>query len=338
MNKKQISLVGFSIFLLITIAVTVYFTKYKTTCLKNADYRIALFVPAVHPAMDEIIQGFKETITNASKKCYAFDEYNANGNSTLLRAQADEIIQHNYDLVFTIGAKCSQTIFELGKKRQSMVPQIFSAIDDPISMGLITSLQAPGGRVTGITATTLYEQQVDALLRVKPMVKNILLVYDPAHGTGLEKTREEFERILREKGITLHTIEVAHSNEIAQKVPSFLNGIDVVLMLTDHTVCSGIDSLITLCGRHGITLYASDLNSGDKGASLSFGVREYDYGMLSAQLAKQILEEKKSPASIPVSGPQKQYLKINTKTMDAQGLHLTKEELDRYAQEGDIII
>jgi len=338
MNKKQISLVGFGILSLITIAGIVYFTKYKTTCSKNADYRVAIFVPAVHPAMDEIVRGFTETITDASKKCYAFDEYNANGNSTLLRAQADEIIQHNYDLVFTIGAKCSQTIFELSKKRQSLVPQIFSAIDDPIAMGIIASLQAPGGHVTGVTATTLYEQQVDALLRVKPTVKNILLVYDPAHGTGLETTKEEFERVLRAKDITLHTIEVAHPNEIAQKVPSFLNGIDVVLMLTDHTVCSGIDSLITLCGRHGITLYASDLNSGDKGAALSFGVREYDYGMLSAHLAKRILEEKQSPASISVFGPQKQYLKINTKTMDKQGLHLTKEALDQLVQEGSIII
>jgi putative ABC transport system substrate-binding protein len=327
-----------SISLLVSIAGIVYFAKYKTTCLKNADYRVAIFVPAVHPAMDEIVRGFKETITDASKKCYAFDEYNANGNSTLLRAQADEIIQHNYDLVFTIGAKCAQTIFELSRKRQSLVPQIFSAIDDPLSMGLIASLQAPGGQVTGITATTLYEQQINALLHVKPAVKNVLLVYDPAHGTGLEKNREEFEHILHAKNITLHAIEVAHPNEIAQKVPSFLNGIDVVLMLTDHTVCSGIDSLITLCGRHGITLYASDLNSGDKGAALAFGVREYDYGMLGAQLAKRILEEKESPASIPVSGPQKQYLKINTKTMDKQGLHLTKAELDQCAQEGDIII
>lgn len=338
MNNKQISLISFSILVLIAIAATLYYTKYKTICLKNADYRVAIFAPAVHPAMDEIVRGFKETITDTSKKCYVFDEYNANGNSTLLRAQADEIIQHNYDLVFTIGAKCAQTVFELSKKRQSLVPQIFSAIDDPISMGLIASLEAPGGQVTGITATTLYEQQIDALLRVKPTVKNILLVYDPAHGTGLEKNRAEFERILHAKNIALRTIEVAHPNEIAQKVPSFLNGIDVVLMLTDHTVCSGIDSLITLCGRHGITLYASDLNSGDKGAALAFGVREYDYGMLGAQLAKRILEEKQSPASIPVSGPHKQYLKINTKTMNKQGLPLTQAELDHCAQEGDMII
>lgn len=338
MNNKQISIISFSVLVLVAIAGITYYSQYKTSCSKNADYRVAIFAPAVHPSMDEIISGFKETITNASKKCYAFDEYNANGNSTLLRAQADEIIQHKYDLVFTIGAKCSQTIFELSKKRQSMVPQIFSAIDDPISMGLVASLQAPGGQVTGVTATTLYEQQIDALLRVKPTVKNILLVYDPAHGTGLEKNRVEFERVLRAKNITLHTIEVAHPNEIAQRVPSFLNGIDVVLVLTDHTIVSGIDNLITLCGRHGITLYTSELNSADKGAALSFGVREYDYGMLGAQLAKRILEDKQSPASIPVLGTQKQYLKINTKTMDKQGLHLTKEELDQCAQKGDILI
>lgn len=333
MNKKQIITIAIGTAFLAFSVIALYFIKSKNKVSQHADYRIAIFEPAVHPAIEEIVRGFKETITSANKKSYVFDEYNANGNSTLLRAQADEIVQHDYDLVFTIGAQCSQSIHELTKKRQSRTPQVFSAVDDPIAIG-ITQTTA----VTGVKDTPLYEQQIDALLRLKPTIKRILLVYNPAHGTGLEKDRAQLEEILHRKNISLQAVEITHHTDIAQKVPGFLTNTDVVLVLTDNTVVSGIDSLITLCNRYGVLLYASDLNSGDKGAALSFGVRQYDYGLIGAQLAKRIFEEKQLPSFIPVVTMDKQYLKINTKTMRDQGLPLTQEQLASFKQSGGIVV
>src|SRR5260221_9543636 len=153
MNKKQVCII-------IVVCLLGLFGVERLLFKQNHsvahDYRVALFVPAVHPAMTEIINGFKQTVNSASDKKYIFDEYNANGNATLLRAQADEIVQSKYDLVFTVGAQCSQSIFELSKKRQSQMPQVFTAVDDPVEMGIVRSLNHPGGMVTGTTDSMVY--------------------------------------------------------------------------------------------------------------------------------------------------------------------------------------
>jgi putative tryptophan/tyrosine transport system substrate-binding protein len=298
--------------------------------------RVALLVPAVHPAMDEIERGFKEHITSVDKSIL-FDVYNANGNKTLLRGQAEEIISHTYDLIFTIGAQCSQVIHELCLKKQVLVPQVFCAVDDPIKLGLVSSLVSSGDQITGVIATSLYEQQLDHLVTIKPNTRTVLLVYDPAHGAGLEKNRQEIEQICTSKGIQLRVVEVANAQEIAQRVPGFLSGVDAVLVLTDHTVVAALDNLVTLCNRYHVVLYASDLNSGDKGAALSFGVTEYDYGALGAQLALRILVDGVKPGALPVVTVQKQYLKINTTTMKSQGLDLSADQLDRLRSQGAII-
>jgi putative tryptophan/tyrosine transport system substrate-binding protein len=334
MNKKQICIVVI-VSLVVLVGVEIVLQQKRSTI---SDYRIALFVPAVHPSMTEIMHGFKETINSSSNKKYAFDEYNANGNPTLLRAQADEIVQYNYDLVFTVGTQCSQSIFEISKKRQSMMPQVFTAIDDPVAMGIVQSLNHSGGMVTGTTDNMVYDKQIDALLHVKPDTKTVLLVYNPAQSRGFERDREAIEKILHKKNIVLRTVAVAHQNEITQKVPHFLTDVDVLMILTDHTTVAGVDSLISLCGRYGVTLFTSELNSADKGAALSFGVRQADYGVLGARIAQRILEDKQSPASIAVRPLEQTYLKINTKTMEQQGLHVNKEKLNQLQKEGVIII
>ncbi|MBA3751845.1 ABC transporter substrate-binding protein [Candidatus Dependentiae bacterium] len=305
---------------------------------QKADYRVALFQPAVHGTLDEIIQGFKESIGTMSKKTFTFTDYNATGNSTLLRAQAEEILQQNYDLIVTIGAHCSQTVHELGKKQGLHKPQVFVAVDDPISIGITNSLELSGTNVTGVLATHAYKEQIEALLDLKPDVKRILLVYNPAHGTGLEKDKKQIEDILSKKGISLHTVEVAHHNEIAQKATGFLENTDVVLVLMDNTVVAGLDSLIALCNRYGVLLYASDLSSGDKGAALSFGARNYDFGRLAAQLTVEILEHKKEPASLALKRVLTQHIKVNVKAMEKQGLRLTDEQLTQIIKKGGTVL
>lgn len=313
-------------------------TASRDTSYRDTSYRIAIFQPALHPALEEIARGFKEKLTATSTKHLLIDTYNAEGNSTLLRSQAEGIVQKQYDLVFTIGAHCSQLLYQLNQKKGDATPQVFAAVDDPYSSGIVKSLHLSGTQATGVLATRFYEQQIAALLQCKPTVKRVLLVYNPAQGTGLEKDRKKVELLLSKQGIFLQAVEVAHHNEIAQKVPSFLPKADVVLVLMDTTVVSGITSLIALCNRYKIPLYTSDLASGDKGAGLSFGATDYEYGAQGAELAHMILDQKKSPASLPLMESPPQKLMVNRAALQKQGLELSPEQVQQIQKEGGRII
>jgi len=329
------------VILVVAAAIGITFLLQQPKKDRGTKKRIALFAPAIHPAMDEIFEGFTQTIQKDSSLSYSFDEYNAQGNPTLLRGQAEEIILGEYDLVFTIGATCSHTMHELTKKKQINLPVIFSAVDNPVKTGLVSSLKSSKNNLTGVIEgdkQIIYQKELSAFLSVKPNIKQMLLVYDPNREPGFEEDRKIIATILKQHNVILQGVVVNHSNEIQQKVQPLLENQDAVLVLTDHTVVSGIDSLITLCNRYGVTLCTSELNSGDKGAALSFGVTQYEFGSTAASQAKRIIEQKQSPSTIPVAVIKNMKLKVNTTTMHKQGLSLSPEKLNQITQNGGIII
>ncbi|MGE0009972.1 MAG: ABC transporter substrate-binding protein [Candidatus Babeliales bacterium] len=328
MNKLIIALTALSILA----TGTIYFFVPK-----NNGVRIAILLPALHPAIDEIERGFKETMAHG-KQTYTFDTFNAGGNKTLLKAQAEEIAHLQYDLVFTVGTLCSHTMHTLLQKNKQNLPLVFSAIDNPAIIGVTAESRAQGDQATGVYITDNFDAQLDYLHKVKPTARNILFVYDPTHGSGMEKVRKELERAASAKEIVLTTAEVFATNEIVQKVEPMLSNVDTVLIYTDHTLVSGVDALIKLCNQYGVTLYASDLNSGEKGAALAFGVQEYDHGKEGARKALTILDDYTLARDVAITPISNYKMLINKSTQRAQGLALTDEHLGALAQDANVII
>jgi putative ABC transport system substrate-binding protein len=289
--------------------------------------RVAILTPVSHPALEQIELGFKETLENNSSKPYKFTTYNANGSRTLMRSQVEEILQSKYDMLFTIATQPTKMAKEISEKKQNNIPIVFAAANDPDKLGVIQSMESSDNNVTGVTEENDFATQLDLLTTLKPETKNLLLVYSPSESSSLERDRDAVAQICKQKNINFKTIEVFHANEIYGKVSSGLSGVDVVMVLKDNTVVSGIDSLIKLCNQHNITLLATDLDSGDKGAALSFGVQEYDFGKDAAKKAMLILEDDQQPTNIPTTPVNEFKLKINTNTMQHQNVTITKQQL-----------
>lgn len=319
-----------------TIAVSTYIYKKKNTTTVYA-YSCALVVPAEHAAMDEIIHGFTETVNSAGVpiECVV---YNGQGNKTLLHSQIEKVLHDNVDVVCTIGLTASQLTSELLKKRNSVnkTKHIFVAVDEPVQKGLIDSLQKPTGNTTGVISIDSLSKQIESLKKLKPLVKHILLVYDPSHPSN-NKDKKELAKICALHNIQLSDIAITQTNELAQKIPVMLNDIDTVLVLKDHLIVTGLDILIKLCVANNITLYCSDLNSVQKGAALAFGVYEYDYGKHAGLIAIEMLINKKNISQLPVYTIQNQHLLINKRTALLQGLSFADNQLEQYKKEGVII-
>ena len=289
--------------------------------------KIAILIPATHPALEEIQRGFVETLAKYQYIKCGFIVYNANGNLSLMRAQLEDVICKDFDLLYTIGAHATQMAKEVTAKKQVLIPIVFGAVADPVKLGLVSNELFSGNNLTGSSATRDYAKQINFLLKVKPHVKNELIIYDPTQSSGLEKDKDEIVELLKKYSINTTAVEVYKTREIFEKIPSLLSAHDVVFIFKDNTVVPAVDGLVKLCSRYGVTLFVSDLDSVDKGAALGFGVHEYMFGVNAAQCALEILLEHKKPSEVPIRLTNNFKFKINSKTMQAQKVIIDSQQL-----------
>lgn len=280
---------------------------------------IAILTPVSHPSLEEIEKGFVKTMEAANPGKYRFIIYNAQGNKTLMRSEIEEIVRQNHALVFTIGTTASQMTTECLTKKGLHTPIVFTCVNDPVAFHIV------GNRVTGVKELLNFQEELAALLKYKPDLKKVLLVYNPAE-PGLQKDQKEIERILEEKKIVLTTVEAFQTNELLAKVSPFIEVADALIVLKDNTVVAGLDILVKLCNRHQVPLMASDLDSPDKGTAFGYGVYEIDFGIEGAHKALQILNEGIAPADIPVTALSNFTLRVNHEAAQKQGVDISLQE------------
>lgn len=271
--------------------------------------RIAILTPVTHPSLELCEKGFKEELGDK----YEYVVYNSQGNQILMRTEVEEIGKGQYDLVLTICTTPTLMATEVFAKKGIQTPIVFTAVN-------ITE-QISGDYVTGVKELLKFEEEIEALLFYKPGLARVLLVYNPAI-PGLQKDREEIERILAKRNIALQTAEVFQTNELKAKVSPFMENSDALIVLKDNTVVSGIEVLSKLCREKKIPLMASDLDSPDRGAAFGYGVNEVNFGIEAAKKARQILEEGVRPGVIPITPVTDFTLRVNREAARDQGIEL----------------
>lgn len=288
-----------------------------TACGSQSDDRIAIAIltPITHPSLEQIEKGFIETMEASHPSKFKFVTYNAQGNTSLLRSEIEEIAHKEYALVFTITTIASQMTTEVFSKKGLETPIVFTCVNDP------EGFHIKGANVTGVRELLDFEEEIASLLKHKPELKSLLLVYNP-HQPGLQKDQEQIRRILNDKKIALTTVEVFKTNEIKAKVEPFMEQIEAIIVIKDNTVISGLDALIKLCNQYKIPLMTSDLDSPDRGAAFGYGVYEIEFGIEGAKKALNILKDGIPPSAIPVTPVKTFSLKVNTEAALKQGVKL----------------
>ena len=294
---------------------------------KGIKKKIAILLPVSHVALDQIKNGFIDTLANNAQLNCEFCIFNANGSRSLMRAQIEEILEKKFDVLCTIGALASQMAKEVTQKKQSNLPIVFAAVANPTQLELVNSLIFSGNNLTGSAAESDYPKEVGLLLKIKPSIKKVLIVYDPTQGGGLSKDNAQVHSLFAQRGVKVKSVEIYNSGEIIQKIPALLPYYDVVFIFKDNTIVLAIDALIKLCQQNNILLFTKGLDFVDRGAALGFGVYERSFGVDAAKCACEILVDGKRPSDVQIRVTKDFKLRINSKVINQQNLGLDKDLL-----------
>ncbi len=199
-------------------------------------------------------------------------------------------------------------------------PVVFSAVSDPLSAGLVESLEAPGANITGTSDYLDTASIMNLIFAQDPDADMIGLLYNVGQDSSTTPIAAA-KAYLEDKGVAYKEYTGTTVDEIilaAQAAAA--DGVDAVFTPTDNTVMTAELSIYELLAEAGVPHYTGADSFALNGAFLGYGVDYANLGVETADMVAEILLEGKAPASLAVKTFDNGTATVNTETCTALGL------------------
>ncbi len=275
-----------------------------------------------HPSLNATREGFLAALKDGGfvdKENLQVDYQNAQGDSTNNLTIGQKFAADKKDLVFAIATPSAQAVVQNVKD----TPVLFGAVTDPLSAKLVTSLDKPGGNVTGAADThpDAVPKLMDFIASEFPKVKTVGVVVNEGEPNAAFMVKTA-EAALAKHNVKVVKASVANPSDVKQAAESLVGRADAIYITLDNTVVSGVESIIKVATDKKIPFFSSDRDTVEKGAIATYGFKYYDHGYQAGKMAVEILKGAK-PGDMKVSYPDKLDLIINAAAAKAQGVEIT---------------
>jgi putative tryptophan/tyrosine transport system substrate-binding protein len=211
------------------------------------------------------------------------------------------------------------------------IPIVFEMGSDPIRLGLVASLNRPGGNVTGVTnlIVEVTPKRLELLHELLPTVKVIALLVNSAdRNLALAQAREVLSAA-RNRGLELHVLNAGNENEF-DAVFADIKRLRVggLVIGAGAVFTGGVNKLAALTIRHAVPAIYLYRDFAAAGGLMSYGSDVLDSYRLAGVYAGRVLKGE-NPAELPVVQATKFALFINLKTAKALGLTVPLSLLGR---------
>jgi putative ABC transport system substrate-binding protein len=199
------------------------------------------------------------------------------------------------------------------KGASSTIPIVFAVSEDPVRLGLVSSLARPGGNLTGINFLNveLLAKRLELLRQLIPRVARVAVLVNPADARNTETTLRELEAAARAMGLQIQVVRASTSSEIEAAFATIVHErSDALFVAGDAFLNSRRLQLALLAARHGIPASYGSRDYPEYGGLISYGTNLTDAFRLAGVYTGRILKGAK-PANLPVEQASKFELVIN---------------------------
>lgn len=244
----------------------------------------------------------------------------AEGRIERVPALAAELVQRGVALL--VAAPSANEVAVAAKQATSTIPLVFGVSDDPVKLGLVSSLARPGGNATGVNFfnSELNAKRLELLRQMVPGAKRVALLVDPKLASGAVAVHD-VEPAASGMGLQIRVFNASSSEEIDAAFAIFARERPDALFVTGNTIFNSRRLQLTmLAARHAIPASYASRDYPDYGGLMSYGTNVADAFRQVGIYAGRILKGAK-PADLPVVQSTRFELVINAQT--ARMLDLT---------------
>jgi len=240
----------------------------------------------------------------------------ADGQYDRLPELAADLVHRNVSVIATPGTSAAGLA---AKSATATIPIVFGAPGDPVMLGLVKSLNRPGGNATGVNFFTseVVAKRMQLLRELVPAVSRIAVLVNPSDPSN-ESTRSDVEPaasglgILVLQAVTIGDIDAAFARLVREKA-------DALFVAPGVFFSARRVQLAVLAARHNVPAVYSSRTAVEAGGLMSYGADLADAFRQVGVYTARILKGAK-PADLPVVQSSKFELVINLSTARALGL------------------
>jgi putative ABC transport system substrate-binding protein len=243
----------------------------------------------------------------------------AEGQNDRLPALAGELVQHQVSVIAAAGGTPGAVA---AKNATATIPIVFGVAVDPVEVGLVASLNRPGGNLTGVTNLNVEvaPKRLELLHEVVPSATIVTLLVNPTSPSIAEPFSRATQAAATALGLQLHILEARSESDFDMVFARLLQlRAGGLVIMPDVFFNARSEQLAALSLRYAVPAVYHYREFAAAGGLMSYGSNETDYYRLVGIYVGRILKGEK-PGDLPVQRSTKIDLIINLKTAKALGV------------------
>jgi putative ABC transport system substrate-binding protein len=285
-------------------------------------------------AEQELVAGFTRGLSEAGFTVgpnVAIEYRWAEGQNNRLRALAAELVDRQVTLIVAPGSTPAALA---AKAATGTIPVVFGIGSDPVQLGLVASLNRPGGNVTGGTflGVELEAKRLELLHELVPTASTVALLVNPSSPVLAEMSTKEIREAGRRLGLEVHVLHASTEHDLDSAFAELTKlRLGALVIGGDAFFTRQRKQLGALSVRHAVPTIYQQHEFAAAGGLMSYGASLPDIFHLCGVYAGRILNGEK-PADLPVQRSTKVELIVNLKTAKALGISVPLPLLGRADQ------
>ena len=240
-----------------------------------------------------------------------------------------EFIRQRYDLILVVTTPVAQEVKKAVEGRK--IPVLFTTVANPLESQIVTSLEKPGGNITGVShiAFPLMMKRLQLFIEAFPALKKIGVFYNPEE-MFLKNQLDRFLKLAStETQVEIVKIQVRNCREMEAACKQLSKAeVDGLFMVPDPLPMAMFGDLLSCSRREKLPLMVIDNTLLQKGGVMGYSPDVYAVGFQAAAMADRIFHGA-AAGDLPVENPDQIKLVVSLKEAKALGLSISRDILRR---------
>ena len=262
------------------------------------DLKIAIVQLVSHPSLDQINQGIQEQLKS---KGYVvgenlfMEEYNAQGDMTLLNTLSKKVVQSQPDYIFAITTPVAQAL----QKNTKDIPIVLAGITDPVASKLVQSNEKPGDNISGISDYIPVKKQIEFIQEEFEQAKTIGFIYSTNEDNSQVEINEA-KATAEQFGFQTKVMGISNSQDMQRVANKLSQEVDVIYTGSDNLIASSYDILVQVSETQHVPLISPVKELIDKGAYGGIAIDQKEIGTKSVDFMLTLINQSEKIDNQPI--------------------------------------